>query len=152
MEWGPSVRACVRPGWYLTNHLTLYETLPIYLFVNSVPCVQPIFGKLEFKIPNFTPEQFLWTCAFIRKVIWVREALPKFSIFSKSVPYIRAMCSPKFRTILIQNGRLRDIFTSKWCKFCPSGLISHKPFNLLFWHITHLLLPLCHAFSQVSEN
>ena len=58
----------------------------------------------------------------------------------KSVPYLRAMCSPKFRTILIKNGRLRAIFTSKWRKFCPSGPISHKPFNILFWNITHLFV------------
>ena len=40
-----------------------------HLFVISVPWVQPSFGKLEFKIPDFTPEQFLGTYAFIRKVI-----------------------------------------------------------------------------------
>ena len=60
--------------------------------------------------------------------------------FFKSVPYLRAMCSLKFRTIIIQNGRLRAIFTSKWNKFCPSGPISHKAFNILFWNITHLFV------------
>ena len=60
--------------------------------------------------------------------------------FFKSVPYLRAMCSPKFRTILIKNGRLRAILTSKWRKFCSSRPISHKPFNILFWNITHLFV------------
>ena len=78
-----------------------------------MPCVQPSFGKLEFKIPDFTPEQFLGTSAIIRKVICIGEVLPKFS--NKSVPYLRAMCLPKFQTILIQNGRLNSIFVfSNW--------------------------------------
>ena len=58
----------------------------------------------------------------------------------RAVPYLQAMCLSKFRTILIQNGRVRAIFTSKWRKFCSSGLISHKPFNILFWNITNLFV------------
>ena len=47
------------------------------------------------------------------------------------------MCSPKFWTILIQIDQLRAIFT---LKLCPSGPLSYKPFNILFWNITYLFV------------
>ena len=62
-----------------------------HLFVTSVPCFQPSFGKLKFKIPDlehFLRKKFEKSC--------VQEALPKFSIFFKSVSYLLAMFSPKF--------------------------------------------------------
>ena len=71
----------------------------IHLFVTSVPCVQPIFGKLEFKIPDY--EHFLRSYEIFGKVICVREALPKFSIVSKSVC---CLCSCSLVKLLFCGG------------------------------------------------
>ena len=67
--------------------------------------------------------------------------------------YLRAMRSPKFQTILIQNDRLREPFLRQ------NGANSVRPARYLTNHLTfcsetlHIyLLPLCNVFSQVSEN
>ena len=140
----------VRPARYLTNHLTFCsETFHIYFYLCAMRSAK--FRKI--KIQNtrlralFTK---LWN--FSKSHMCSGSAAQIFNFF-KSVPDLRAMCSPKFRTILIQNGQLGAILTSKWHKFCPSSPISHKPFNILFWNTTHLFVtsvPM--PFSQVSEQ
>ena len=73
-------------------------------------------------------------------------------IFFKSVPYLRAMCSPKFRTFLVQNGRFRAFLRQNGANSVRRAryLTNHLTFCSETLHI--YLLPLCHAFSQVSEN
>ena len=79
---------------------------------------------------------------------------PNFQKKIKSVAYFRAMCSPKFQTILIQNGRLIAIFVfSNWNIFffflnqmCPGCAA------LIFYFVQIYSLSQCHVFSQVSEH
>ena len=65
----------VRPARYLTNHW-LHIT---HLFLTSVPCVLPSFGKLEFKIPDL--EHFLRSYEFFWKVMCTGSAAQIFNCF-----------------------------------------------------------------------
>ena len=100
---------------YLTNHLTFgSETLHIYL----LPQCHPFSQVTENQISKYQ----IWSIFYEVMTFFEKshdcdgEVLSKFSIFSKSVPYLHAMCSPKFRTILIQNGQLRAVSMPKFGK------------------------------------
>ena len=76
---------------------------------------------------NFWGGQQNQVCASVRLGRYLTNHL---TFMSETLPYLCAMCSPKFRTILIKYGQLGAIFTSKWRKLSPSGPISNKPFNI----------------------
>ena len=68
----------VRQARYLTNNLICCsETLNI--FVTSVPCIPPSFGKLAFKIPDL--EHFLRSYEIFGKVMCTGSAAQIFNCF-----------------------------------------------------------------------
>ena len=85
VESGLRICPFIRPGRYLTNHLTFCsETLPIYL-LPLCHVFSQVSENYNSKYQTLPKSSFQGLDAFIRKVICVREALPKFSIVSKSV-------------------------------------------------------------------
>ena len=130
-----------------------------HLFLTSVSFVQSSFGKLEIKIPDFTPilyhalpqSSFRDLCIYSKSHMSAGSAAQIFNFF-KSVPYLRAMCPTKFWTILIKMADLEPLL-------CQTGANSVRPARYLTNNLTfccetlHIyLLPLCHSFSHVSEN
>ena len=102
----------MRAGRYLTNHLTFSsQTLQSIRYLSAMRSAK--FGKIRIQNTRLYPRAvFRDLCIYSKSHMSTGSAAQIFN-FSKSVPYLRAMCSAKFRTILIQNGRLRAIFTSK---------------------------------------
>ena len=134
----PSVRPSVRDDISQTTEHFVLKNYPSICYLCAMRSAK--FRKIRVQNTRLYPRAvFRDLCIYSKSHMSAGSAAQIFNFF-KSVPYLRAMCSPKFRTILIQNGRLRAIFTSKWSKFCPSGPISHKPLNILFWNITHLFV------------
>ena len=115
------VRACVRAD-ISQNQLTFCsETLPIYF----LPLCHAFSQVSENWIQNtrlFPRAVFRDLCIYSKNHMSAGSAAQIFNFF-KSVPYLCAMCSPKFQTILIQNGRLgailriRALLTKLWFFF-----------------------------------
>ena len=86
-----------------------------HLFVTSVPCFQPSFRKIIIQNTWLYPRAVLRDMHLFEKSYEYGKCAQIFNL-SKSVPYLRAMCSAKFCTLLIKNGRLRARFGAVFMK------------------------------------
>ena len=131
--------ACVQPGQYLINRLTFF--LKHY---NSIRYLSAMLSAKFRKIRIQNTRHYL------------RAVFRDSCIYSKSHMSLGGtaqMCSAKFLTILIQNGWLRAILTSKWCNSVSPARYLTNHLKIVLEHCIHIyLLPQCHVFSKVSEN